>query len=82
MLDIVNTILCISENPNSVLQDLNKYVLLKADLFGPHYICLGTRLKLVQLKNGVWPWGFSPSKNFRGATKIPGFSIQVLTTTA
>ncbi len=62
MLVYVDDILCIHEEPDSVLQVLNKYFPLKPESVGAPDIYLGAKLKQMQLENGVWAWGISPSK--------------------
>ncbi len=69
MLVYVDDILCIHEDPDSVLKVLNKYFPLKPDSVGSPDIYLGAKLKLMQLENGVWAWGISPSKYVREAVK-------------
>ena len=69
MLVYVDDILCIHEDPDSVLKVLNKYFPLKPDSVGAPDIYLGAKLKLMQLDNGVWAWGISPSKYVREAVK-------------
>ena len=58
----VDNILCIHDDPDSVLLQLDKYFLLKPDSVGEPDIYLGAKLKLMQLENGVWVWGLSLSK--------------------
>ncbi len=62
MLVYVDNILCIHEDPDSVLNVLNKYFSLKPDSVGAPDIDLGAKLKLMQLENGLWAWSISPSK--------------------
>ncbi len=54
--------LCIQDDPDSVLVWIDKYFPLKPDLVGEPDLYLGAKLKLMQLENGVWAWGLSPSK--------------------
>lgn len=58
-------ILCIHKDPNSALKNMNKNFSLKPDSVGLPYIYLGTKLKLMQLVNGIRPWGISPSEYVR-----------------
>ncbi len=69
MLVYVDNILCIHDNPDIVLKVLDKYFPLKPDSVGAPDIYLGAKLKLMQLENGVWAWGISPSKYVREAVK-------------
>ncbi len=62
MLVYVDDILCMHEDPDSVLEVLNKYFPLKLDSVGAPDIYQGAKLKLMQLENGAWAWGISPSK--------------------
>ncbi len=62
MLVYVDNIICIHEDPDSVLKVINKYFPLKLNSVGAPDIYLGAKLKLMQLENGVWAWGISPSK--------------------
>ncbi len=50
----LDDILCIHNNPDSVLSDMDKYFLLKPDSVGKPDVYLGAKLKLMQLENGVW----------------------------
>ncbi len=58
----VDNILCVHNNPDSLLTQIDKYFLLKPDLVGEQDVYLGAKLKLMQLKNGVWTWGLGSSK--------------------
>ncbi len=69
MLVYVDDILCIHKDPDNVLKVLNKYFPLKPDSVGTPDIYLGAKLKLMQLDNGVWEWGISPSKYVREMVK-------------
>jgi hypothetical protein len=46
----------------SVLKKINAYLPLKPSSVGDPDIHLGTKLKEMQLPNGVMGWGLSPSK--------------------
>ena len=62
--------LVISENAESILRnELGRYFELKQDSIGPPKIYLGGHLGKVQLENGVWAWGFSPSQYVQAAVK-------------
>ncbi len=58
----VDNILCIHNDPNSILTQIDNYLLLKPDMVGKPDVYLGAKLKLMQLKNGVLAWGLSLSK--------------------
>ncbi len=65
----VDDILCIHDDPDSILTQIDKYFLLKPDSIGESDVNLGAKLKLMQLKNGVWAWGLSLSKNAQEAVR-------------
>ncbi len=69
MLVYVDNILCVCKNPDSVLNDLNKFISLKLDSVGTPNIYLGAKLKLIQPENSVWSWGIGPSKYVRETVK-------------
>ncbi len=56
----MDDILCIHNDPNSVLTQIDKFFLLKHDSVGEPDVYLGAKLKLKQLENSVWAWGLSP----------------------
>ncbi len=56
----VDDILCINDDSDSVPPKLGKYFLLKPDPVGEPDVYLQAKLKLMQLKNGVWAWGMGP----------------------
>lgn len=58
----VDDILCIHHDAMSVLSKINDYMKLKPSSIGDPDIYLGTKLRRVQLTNGVWAWSMSPSK--------------------
>ncbi len=58
----VDDILCIHNDHDAILAQIDKYFLLKPDSVGALNVYLGAKLKLMQLENGVWAWGLSPSK--------------------
>ena len=58
----VDNILCIHQDPGTVLKMLDKYFPLKPNSVGEPDIYLGAKLKLMRLGNGIWVWGLSPSK--------------------
>ncbi len=62
ILIFMDDILCIHDDPDSVLTQIDKYFPLKHDSVGELDVYLGAKLKLMQLENGVWVWGLSPSK--------------------
>ncbi len=57
----VDDILCIHNHPGLILTQIDKYFPLKPDSVGEPDVYLGAKLKLMQLLNGVWAWGLSPS---------------------
>ena len=65
----MDDILCIHDDPDLVLTKLDKYFPLKPGSKGEPDIYLGAKLKLMQLENGVWAWGLSPSKYVQEAVK-------------
>ncbi len=58
----IDDILCIHDDPDSILTQMDKYFPLKLDLVSEPEVYLGVKLKLMQFENGVWAWGLSPSK--------------------
>ncbi len=58
----VDDILCIHNDPNAVLAQIDTYFPLKPDSVDKLDVYLGVKLKLMQLENGVWMWGLSSSK--------------------
>jgi hypothetical protein len=50
-----------------VLDKLNQYFTLKLTSVGNPSMYLGAKLKLMQMSNGVWAWGMSPSKYIKEA---------------
>ncbi len=65
----VDNILCTHHNPMSVLDLINWYMPLKPSLVGDPDIYLGAKLKMIQLENGIWAWGLSPSEYVAQAVK-------------
>jgi hypothetical protein len=65
----VDDILCIHHDPMSVMDEINKYLLLKPSSVGNPDIYLGAKLKETRLPNGVMVWGLSPSKYIVQAVK-------------
>jgi hypothetical protein len=65
----VDDILCIHHDPMSVMNEINGYLPLKSSSVGDPDIYLGTKLKQIQLPNGVMVWGLSPSKYVVQAVK-------------
>ena len=63
----MDDVVCIHNDPDDVLNKLNCFVLLKYCLVGSSDMYLGTKLKHMQLHNGIWmlslPRG---SENFQG----------------
>ncbi len=58
----VDDILCIHNDSDSVLSQIDKYFPLKLDSVGELGVYLGAKLKQMQLENGVYVWGLSRSK--------------------
>lgn len=54
ILILVDDILCINNNPDSLVTQLYKYFLFKPDSVGEPDVYLGVKLKLMQPENGVW----------------------------
>ncbi len=52
----VDDILCIHNNPDSILIQIDKYFLSKPVSVVEPDVYLGAKLKLIQLENGVWAW--------------------------
>ncbi len=65
----MDDILCIHDDPDTILTQKDKYFPLKPDSVGEPDIYLGAKLKLMQLENGVWAWGLSPSKYVQEALR-------------
>ena len=66
----VDDALMVSENAESILHnELGRYFHLKEESIGPHTIYLGSRVRKVQLENGVWAWSFSSSQYVQSAIK-------------
>ena len=66
----VDDILCIHHSPDDVLNELNDNVPLKPGSVGSPNMYLGTKLKCMQLHNGIWAWSMSPSKYIQEAIRI------------
>ena len=62
--------LCIHHDPDDVLNKLNGYVSLKPGSVTSSDMYLGTKLKHMQLHNGIWAWSMSPSKYVSEAVRI------------
>jgi hypothetical protein len=58
----VDDILCMSHDPNELMQKLDKSFPMKEGSIGPPNIYLGAKLSKVKLPNGVEAWAMSPSK--------------------
>ncbi len=63
----MDNILHIHGDPDSVLIKLDKYFLLKPDFESEPDVYLRAKMELMQLKNGVWKFGLSPSKYMKDA---------------
>ena len=66
----VDDILCIHHDPDDVLNKQNKNVPLKPGSVQSPDIYFGTKLKHMQLHNGIWAWSMSPSKYVHKAVRI------------
>ena len=64
ILHYVDDILCIHHDPDDILSKLNGYVPLKPRSVGSPDMYLDTKLKLMQLHNGIWACSMNPSKYF------------------
>ncbi len=58
----VDDILYIHNDPSSIFTQIDKYFPLIPDSVGKQDVCLGAKLKLMQLVNGVWLCSLSMSK--------------------
>ena len=66
----VDDALVVSENAESILRnELGRYFHLKEESIGPPTVYLGSRVRKVQLENGVWAWSFSLSQYVQSAIK-------------
>ncbi len=63
----MDNILHIHGDPDSVLIKLDKYFLLKPDFESEPDVYLRAKIKSMQLENGVWKFGLSPSKYMEDA---------------
>ena len=66
----VDDILCIYHDQDNVLNKLNMYLMLKPGSVGSPDMYLDTKLKSMQLHNGIWAWSMSPSKYAQEAVRI------------
>ena len=57
----VDDIFCINHDPDDLLNKLNRYVPLKHSSVGSPDMYLGTKLKHLQLHDGIWAWSMSLS---------------------
>ena len=69
MLLYIDDALSINHDPQGELERLDKYFMMKPGSIGDPSIYLGAKLKKVQLSNGVWAWGQSPSKYVQEAVR-------------
>ncbi len=56
-------------DPMTILDKINKYMLLNPSSVGDPDIDLGAKLRRTRLKNGVWAWGLSFSNYVAQAVK-------------
>ena len=66
----VDEILCIHHDLDDVINKLNGYVSLKLGSGGSPNKYLDTKLKCMQLHNGIWAWSMSLSKYVQEAVRI------------
>ena len=66
----VDDILCINHKLSNLLNKLNGYMLLKPSSVRSPNMYSGTKLKQMQLHNGIWAWSMSPSKDVQEAVRI------------
>ena len=66
----MDDILCIHHDLDGVLEKLIGYVPLKPSSVGRADMYLGTKIKYMQLHNGIWDWSMSPSKNVQEAVRM------------
>ena len=65
----VDDCLCIHHNATEALEKLDTFFMMKPGSIGDPDIYLGSKLRKVQLDNGVWAWGQSPSKYIQDACR-------------
>jgi Reverse transcriptase (RNA-dependent DNA polymerase) len=65
----VDDVLCIHHDAESAIRQLDKYFPMKAGSIGDPDIYLGTKLRKVQMANGVYAWSMSPSKYVQDAVR-------------
>jgi hypothetical protein len=65
----VDDILMMHHDPMTILDKINKYMLLKPSSVGNPDIYLGKKLRQICLKDGVWAWGLSSYKYLTQAVK-------------
>jgi len=65
----VDDILCIHDDPMTVLNRINDYMPLKPGSVGDPDIYLGAKLRRTRLENNVFAWSLSPSKYVEQAVK-------------
>ena len=70
ILSYVDDILCIHHNSDNVLNKLNGFMPLKPGSVRSPNMYLGTKLKCMQLHNGIYAWSMSPSKYIQEAVRI------------
>ena len=69
MLLYIDDALSIHHDATGELETLDKYFQMKPGSIGDPDIYLGAKLRKVQLENGVWAWGMSPSKYIQEAVR-------------
>ena len=69
ILNYVDDIMVIHHDAMPVLEEINKFMLLKPDSVGDPDIYLGAKVKRAQLENDIWCWTISPSKYVQEAVR-------------
>ena len=65
----VDYIMIVHHDALSILEKIDKYFTLKPTSIGDPDIYLGAKLRKMNLPNGVWCWGMSPSKYVQEAVR-------------
>ena len=66
----MDNILCMHHDPDDILNKLNEYVPFKPGSVGSTEMYCSTKLKCMQLHNGIWTWSMSPPKYVQKAARI------------
>jgi hypothetical protein len=65
----VDDVLCIHHNAEAAIREIDKYFPMKKGSIGDPDIYLGTKLRRVEMANGVEAWSMSPAKYVRDAVR-------------